>query len=382
MDILPKRKFSHMIKVRPEEIQVVKHNLKIIADKLSDRLKTQLLSEEKRSRKHGLFWLLYDPLNYAILEKAIINIKKHSKENFYPKAVKKLTKNPHWLYQQGVLGEIDVIGYYCGKFLGNPRVSLEWEREISVSKRGRKARNIDLTISERNALVNLEIMGIHRDARRREHFNLRHEVKEAIEEYLESFPKHLYSYHFFLTSADDGSKDFPLSLFTRKDIPDFLKRIGEARKKGPGVYSLERGDKVIATVELIPLNKARERYASSLDIWSGWMKDRERLRDKIIDKAGSQLPPEQINIIIVPNFGGLDDIDFQEAFLGKEIWHLRKEKVLGMTRCSDGAVSIIKSQKYSPIHALIYFTRDYEKSKKVIWNPYYPRSQKVLTLLE
>ena len=110
-------------------------------------------------------------------------------------------------------------------------------------------------------------------------------------------------------------------------------------------------------------------------MWTGFVQDEKRIRHRIIEKACEQLPKKELNFVYIPNYGEFDDIDFQEAFLGKEVWLIKKKKLVFAGREKNGSVSIIKDKNYSPICGLIYSDWDYTK-KKLIRNPliHYPKS--------
>lgn len=365
-----------MIYTKDEEIAVVKKNVEVFEDGLPRRCQALLLGKTKRIDQHALFFSLCNPAVYPFLLKALRSIKKYDKPNFFPKAISKLSRNGNSIDQQAAVAEIIVVGYYCNKYLRNKDIRIEWEREIAKS--GKK---MDVSLLGYKKPINIEITAKDRDKRVRDFYDLRYKVKVALEEKAETYASQKYCYIFSILAKEKNGEQFE-SDFTERHISGFVKFMSNVRQKGEGKYYFIVGGKRLATVEIRKLNKLKREFAAQIDMWSGFMKDERRLRHRILEKASDQLPDDEINFVYTPNLSGLDDIDFQEAFLGKEHWHLNKEgEVLEVTRGRDGVVTIIEENHYSPVYGLMYSGWDYSK-KKQIKNPLLEVDEEVLKLVE
>lgn len=201
----------------------------------------------------------------------------------------------------------------------------------------------------------------------RDYFNLRYKVKVEIEKKIEKFPEQKYNYIFSI--LNEGKKESE-KLFERH-IPDFVDFIAEAREKGIGKYSFTVDGKKLATVEIRKLERLKREYANSYkDVWVGWLKDYKRLRSIIVNKAKDQLPRDEINFVYVPNLSNFDDLDFQEAFWGKELYNVNfKTEDTKFSRKQDGVINIVKENNYSSIYGLLYSKWDYN-NKKLLINPF------------
>lgn len=365
-----------MIYTKDEEIELVKVNLKVFEDRIPKRYVSLLLNKTKRIDQHGLFFSLCNPAIYTLLIKALCSIKKYDRPQFFPKAISKLTQSYSNIDQQATVAELIVVGYYCNKYLNNKNIKVEWERIVPIS--GKK---MDVTLLGYKKPVNIEITAKDRDKRIRDFYDLRYEVKVALEQKIETLVPQKFCYIFSILTEEKDGEQF-VSDFTEKHITRFVEFVCKVRQKGEGKYYFVIRGKRLAVVEIRKLNKLKREFSSQMDMWSGFMKDENRLRNRIIEKASSQLPQDEINFIYIPNLAWLDDIDFQEAFLGKEHWHLNKKgQVLGMTRGQDGAITIIKEEQYSPVCGLIYSGWDYSK-KKLIRNPLVNFDGEILELVK
>lgn len=352
-----------MIYTKDEEIELVKANLAVFEGRLPVRYATLLLKKALRVNQHGLFFSLCNPAIYPFLLKALQAIRKYDKPNMFPKAISKLTRNLGHTNQQAAVAEVIVAGYYCRKYLGHPKITVVWERVIPTS--GKK---MDVSLLGYKKPVNIEITAKDRDKRIRDFYDLRYKVKVALEQKIETLVPQKFCYIFSIFTEEKDGEQF-VSDFTEKHIARFVKFVCNMRQDGEGRYYFVVSGKRLAIVEIRRLNKLKQEFASQMDMWSGFMKDEKRLRNRIVDKASNQLPQDEINFIYIPNLAGLDDIDFQEAFLGKEQWHLNKKgDVVAKTRKANGAVSVIHENKYSPVHGLFYSGWNYSK-KKLIRNP-------------
>jgi hypothetical protein len=210
---------------------------------------------------------------------------------------------------------------------------------------------------------------------------LRYKVKVAIEKAIEIYQDKKYSYIFSLCSEDkDGST---ITYFSENNINDFVDFILSVRKNGEGLYNFLSNGKSIASVKITNLNKLKVEYAANLDIWTGFLNDEKRICGRIVEKAEAQLPKNDVNFVYIPNFGGFDEIDYQEAFLGKEQWHIsiKSGNVIGADRQLNGAIHIINENNYSPIGGLIWSGFNYSK-KILLLNPLIETDKKYINLID
>lgn len=344
-----------MIYTKPEEIEVVRQHIRVFEGKIPEKIIKLLLTPQERHSQHGLFYSLCDPRIATHLIKALQDIKDYN-SSFFTKAVTKLVNDPDKLNHPANVAEIVVVGYYCNKFMDHKSICVKWERNI-----GNGNRNVDLSLLGHKLPINIEITGLHQDAYIRRHFDLRNAIKVAIERVLLTLSDPKFSYIF---SVPEDSH------FQEADIDGLVKFIIQKRADGEGLYTYENEGEKLASVEIKKLNTSKEEYADDSDMWTGWLNDDERLRSKVVEKAKNQLPNNEINYVCVPNLAGFDTIDVEEAFLGKEQWHLNsKGDLLGMSRRTDGAVFIIKECNFSPVHALIHFKWNYQ-DKKIVYSPF------------
>jgi len=365
-----------MIYTKQVEIALVKQNLKIFEGRIPDKVKNLLFDKVLRIEQHGLFFSLCDPYIYPFLLKAIESIKKYDYSKYFPKAVSKLVKNYDWFSQQAAVAEIIVAGYYFEKFRNDGSITVEWERRVPGTNR-----NVDISLLGLDILVNIEVTGKSKDIRIRKHYDLRYRTKIEIEKEIEKLPDQKYSYIFSIGKKRNNRVSNQGSF--EEHIPGFVNFILESRKKGQGKYNFEVDGKTIATVEIKNLQRLKREYADSYrDIWFGWLKDYKRLMNVIVDKAKNQLCPGEINFIYILNLSMFDDLDFQEAFLGKELYHVDiNSNTAQLSGRKDGAVNIINKKGYPTVHGLIYSKWDYSK-KKIIVNPLVKLEEKILSLIE
>ncbi len=359
-----------MIHTKPEEIEAVRNNLTIFDGKLSKTLEQELLKPKLRIEQHPLFFSLANPRIFPLLKCALESINSYHEPGYFSKAVKKLSQTNMNLDQDAVVAEIIVAGYYCTKFKCNTMINVVWERKVTET-----GKNVDISlVSNGDKPINIEVTGIHDDERIRKHADFRYKIKVAIEQGLADVEEQLYKYIFEILDKEDA--DYILGeesaevKFTENDLPGFIDFIREMRKKGPGVYPYYKEGRAVAAVTISRLNKLKEEYAAHMDPWSAWMKDNVRIRGKIRDKAKDQLPKDELNFICIPVLGTImDEIDLEEAFLGREKWIVDRRTGAQMVgREKDGAVTIIQSEDLSPVYGLIYFTWDYSK-RTIIYNP-------------
>lgn len=343
-----------MIYTKPEEIEVVKQNIKIFDGRIPERIVKLLLTPQERHSQHSLFYSLCDPRISTHLMKALKDIKNYNL-SFFTKAVTKLVNDPDRLNHPANVAEIVVVGYYCNKFVDHKSIHVKWERNV-----GNGNRNVDLSLLGHKLPINIEITGLHQDAHIRRHFDLGNTIKVVLERFLLTISDPKFSFVFSIPEESN---------FQEVDIDGFVKFILRKREDGEGVYTYQKNDKKLASVEIKKLNTLTEEYATDVDMFTGWLNDDKRLKSKIVEKARDQLPNNEINFICVPNLAGFDTMDMEEAFLGKEQWCLNsKGDFMGKFRKRDGAVFIIQENNYSPVQGLIAFTKDYSK-KKIIDNP-------------
>lgn len=353
-----------MIYTKPEEIDLVRQNLEIFDDRLSQKITNLLLSKQARIEQHGLFFSLCDSNIYPFLLEALRNIKKYNISKYFPKAISKLINNYEWFTQRTAVAEIIVAGYYFKKFFENNLFDIIWERKVTET-----GKSVDVSIFDKgkNIYINIEVTGKMKDKRIRDHFNLRYMTKIEIEKRIRKLPEQKYCYIF---SILDKRKRESEKIF-KENIIIFVDFIIKIREKGVGEYDFVVNSKKLATVEVRKLQRLKREYADyHKDIWLGWLKDYKRLRHIIINKAKGQLPKDEINFVYVPNLSNFDDLDFQEAFWGKELYNVNFEtKETEFSRKSDGVISIVKENNYSPIHGLLYSKLDYS-NKKLLINPF------------
>jgi len=364
-----------MIYTTSDEIKIVKQNLKIFDGRIPKDLQSLLFNKQLRLEQYGLFFSLCDPYIYPYLLKAIESIKKYNYSKYLPKVVNKLVKNCDWFSHQTTVAEIIVAGYYFEKFMNDSSIIVEWERKVSETNK-----SVDVSLLGGDKPINIEVTGKSEDIRIREYFNLRYRVKTEIEKEVRKLPDQKYSYIFSIcTKRGDGVSE---KNFFEKYIPNFVNFILESRQKGLGKYSFEVDGKTLATVEIKELERLKSEYADSYrDIWVGWLKDYKRLKNIIVDKAKNQLCPNDINFIYIPNLSNFDDIDFQEAFLGKELYYVDiNSKETRFSREKDGAINIINEKGYPIVNGVIYSKWDYSK-KKMIINPLINLDKRVLSLI-
>lgn len=352
-----------MIHTKPEEIITVKKNLPLLEDHISQSLKKKLLTQMVRSEQHPLFYSLCNPSVFPYLETALNSIKTTYKGKYFSKAVSKLVKNAQHIHHQAAVYEIIAVGYYLSRYSKSKKIQVEWERVVSKNKK-----TVDISLIGLDLPINIEVTAKDQDERINQFTALRYKVKEEIEKNLQNISEHKYSY-FFSIPTKNAPDEGMLSYFSEKDIPAFINFFKETRKKGVGNYTFSKKNIKLATLEIAKLNKYRKEYAAHLDMWTGFLQDNRKIKDKVLKKAKEQLPKNEINFIFVPNIGGFDDIDYQEAFFGQEQWIVNSHKnITDMTRKPNGIVSIIQEENLSPVHGLIYSKWDFQKGKLLI-NP-------------
>ncbi len=363
-----------MIHTKPEEIKLVKENIKVFEDRIPKRVLILLFNRQVRLYQHSLFFSLCNPSVYPHLLETLEAIKKYNKHTFFPKAISKLTRSSDRLGQQAAVAEVLAVGYYCKKFLGEKTIKVTWERKIEAT--GKK---MDISLLGLSYPVNIEVTVKHEDERMRYHFDLRYKIKVAIEGMIAELPDQQYSYLFsIVTNKKNGET---ITTFSEKDISDFVEFIASMRRNGPGEYEFSVSNEKLATVRIQKLNKLKKEYAAHMDMWAGFLKDEKRIRNTIVDKAENQLPKDEINFVYLPSLSDFDEIDFQEAFLGKEQWHFRKDaNIRGFSRKPDGVVQVISEKDFSPIYGLIWSGWDYAQ-KKVVLNPLLSVDEKVQELI-
>ncbi|MFH1827103.1 MAG: hypothetical protein ABH812_01555 [bacterium] len=351
-----------MIYTKDKEITLVKKNLEIFENRISPRIVKKLLNKHLRIDQHWLFYSLCDPRIYPFLLPAIEIIKQVNKPKYLPKTIKKLMKANKSIDQRAVVAEIISVAYYFHKFSGSKEIAVEWERKVPNS-----TKVMDISLLGKSKPINIEVTAKDADANQNQHLELRYRVKVAIEQAIESLSTHSFSYRFSLAMRDvDGTT---ITDFNDIHIKDFVDFILQVRKHGEGEYMFEIDGKVLASVVVARLNKLKSEYAADMDMWTGFLNDERRIRNRIVDKARMQLPPNELNFVFIPNLGGFDEIDYQEAFWGKEQWHINKnDDIAGISRKSDGAIHVIASEHYSPVSGLIWSGYDYTK-KKLLVNP-------------
>lgn len=370
-----------MIYTKDDEIKIVKENLKAFEGKISERLSRQLLEKQIRNTQHGLFFTLCNPRVYPHLLKSIDNIKIYNKPKYFPKAIKKLTSSFSLIDQQAAVAEIIAVGYYFHKFYQSRNIVVEWERQVPNSKKV-----MDISLIGTSKPVNIEVTAKDRDDRQNKHFNLRYKVKVALEKTLENLSDQKYSYIFSLVSIREENKEKnndTITLFSEKNIEDFVNFVLQKRSLGSGKYNFEPNGVMLATVTIAPLNKVKTEFAAGPDMWSGFMKDEKRIRNRVVDKAEKQLPKNEVNFVFVPNFGDFDEIDYQEAFFGKEQWHINmnKPEMNRMTRRPDGIIQVIAEKHYSPVYGIIWSGWNYEK-KHILVNPLLTIQNDILEMIK
>jgi len=306
------------------------------------------------------------------LLQSLESIKIYSPSNYFPKAIKKLTKSPSDINQQAAVAEIIVVGYYCRKFLKKKQIRVEWERVITNS-----GRSIDISLMrDGKQPINIEITTKNKNEAIRNFFDLRYKVKVAIEKRSQKISKQKFCYLFSLNTNDKDSN------FLENDIEQFIQFIFSVRQNGEGKYYFPSKREQRASVEIKKLNRLRREYASSIDIWAGMVEDDRALRNKILEKIEGQLPNGEINFIHVLNLANLDDIDFREAFLGKEIWRLDRERGMRLIgRKQNGVITAIRQKKHALVYGLIYSGWDYSK-KVLISNPLVNLPNSILNIVQ
>jgi len=364
-----------MIYTKDDEISVVKKNLEIFEDRIPSRLSDLLLHKHLRIDQHWLFYSLCDPRIYPFLLSAIEIIKRVDKPKYFPKTVKKLMQASKSIDQRAIVAEIISVAYYSQKFSGSKEITVEWERKVSNS-----TKVMDISILGKSKPINLEVTAKDADANQNQHMELRYRVKVAIEQAIENLPNHTFSYRFSLAMRDvEGAT---ITDFNDSHIKNFVDFILQVRKRGEGEYKFEVDGKVLASVVVAKLNKLKAEYAADMDMWTGFLNDEKRIRNRIVDKAREQLPSDEINFVFIPNLGGFDEIDYQEAFWGKEQWHINKNgDIAGVSRKPDGAVQIISGNHFAPVNGLIWSGYDYAK-KKILVNPFEKVAEDIIELIK
>jgi hypothetical protein len=299
-----------------------------------------------------------------------------NKAKYLPKSVKKLVQARSSIDQRAAVTEIIAVAYYLDKFSDSIDVRVEWERKLPNS-----TKVMDISLLGQFTPINIEVTAKDGDSNQRRHLELRHRVKVAIEQAIEKITRPAYSYIFSLRSRDvDGTT---ITDFTDHHTGNFVNFILEARKRGGGEYEFKVEGEVLASVVISKLNKVKSEYATDLDMWTGFLNDEKRIRNRIVDKARDQLPPGEINFVFVPNTGGFDEIDYQEAFWGKEQWQIGRKSgdIVRVNRKPDGAIQVIASKHYSPVAGLIWSGYDYSK-KKFLKNPFNEVDEKIIDLIK
>lgn len=362
-----------MIYIEKEELTKVLNRIKIFNNKLPKKYLDSFNNIKLRKKQHPLFFTLLNDEKNFYLQKAISSIKKYNKAKYYNKAIKKLIEDGSYLNHCGALAEIIVVGYYLNKFRNKSKIEVVWERNIPNSKK-----NIDITIIDK-IKINIEITGIHEDERIREHFDLRYKIKNKITQVIEKNKEQKYSYGFSLFKQDEKE----IVNWNDIMINKLIKFIYQVRKNGVGKYQFMHDNIVIAFVEINKLNKLKNEYAYSLDIWSGITEESKRIKNKILDKAKVQLPKNEYNFICIPTLSGFtDEIDFLQAFLGQEQYHIRQNiKKIRFSRKNNGTITLIEKRNLSPIYGLIYTNLDYSK-KKIIINPLKKVSKSIINTIQ
>ncbi len=365
-----------MIYTKDEEINLVKNHLSIFDRNLPKQIETRLITKCLRNSQHGLFFSLCNPNVYPYLLSAIEVIKCHKKSIYFPKLIKKLIKAENMIDQSAVVAEIITIAYYFKKFRDSNDITVVWERKLPNS-----TKTMDVSLLGLSKIVNIEVTAKNSDIRQRNHLDLRYKIKVAIEKAIEIYQDKKYSYIFSLYSEDKNGST--ITYFTEHNINDFVNYILSVRKNGEGLYNFISNGKSIASVKITNLNKLKVEYAANLDIWTGFLNDEKRICGRIVEKAEAQLPKNDVNFVYIPNFGGFDEIDYQEAFLGKEQWHIsiKSGNIIGVDRQPNGAIHIINENNYSPISGLIWSGFNYSK-KNLLLNPLTETDEKYINLID
>ena len=364
-----------MIYTKPEEITVVRKNLQIFEDRFPIVLRRKLLSKNLRIDQHWLFYSLCDPRIYPFLLSAIEIIKRTDKSKYFPKTIKKLVQANKSIDQRAVVAEIISIAYYFQKYSSSKEITVEWERKVPNS-----TKIMDISILGKSKPINIEVTAKDADANQNQHLELRYRVKIAIEQAIENIPNHVFSYRFSLAMRDvEGTT---ITDFNETHINDFVNFILQVRKSGEGEYKFEVDGKILASVVVAKLNKLKKEYATDMDMWTGFLNDERRIRNRIVDKAREQLPSNELNFVFIPNLGGFDEIDYQEAFWGKEQWHINKNgDIAGVSRKPDGAIQVISENHFAPVSGLIWSGYDYSK-KKILVNPLEIVEESIIDLIK
>lgn len=370
------RKLSYkiMIYTRDEEIELVKKNINVFENRLPDRIKQQLLSRHLRISQHGLFFSLCNPQIYHQLLSALETIKLYNRARYFYKAVSKLSNASRWLDQKAMVSEIIAIGYYFKKFLKSDEINVEWERPLTNTNKV-----MDISLLGLEVPINIEVTIKEFNRSHNEYFELRYKTKVFIEKAIERLPNQKYHYLFSLVTKEDQQNI--TTEFTESNIEGFVNFVLETRMIGLGKYQYFKNGKIIASVEIVKLNKLRTEFASCSDIWSGFLNDENRIKNRIVDKAREQLPKDEVNFVYIPNLGGFDEIDYQEAFLGKEQWSVNQSGIYFAGRKSDGSIHIISERKYSPVHGLIWSEWDYSR-RNVLANPLLSINQDIIDIIK
>jgi hypothetical protein len=364
-----------MIYTKDDEISVVKKNLEIFENRIPARLSDLLLHKHLRIDQHWLFYSLCDPRIYPFLLSAIDIIKRVDKSKYFPKTVKKLIQANKSIDQRAVVAEIISVAYYFQKFSDSKEITVEWERKVPNS-----TKVMDISILGKAKPINIEVTAKDADANQNHHLELRYRVKVAIEQAIENLPTHIFSYRFSLAMRDvEGTT---ITDFNDTHVKDFVNFILQVRKRGEGEYKFEVDGSILASVVVAKLNKLKAEYATDMDMWTGFLNDEKRIRNRIVDKAREQLPSSELNFVFIPNLGGFDEIDYQEAFWGKEQWHINKNgDIAGVSRKPDGAIQVISENHFAPISGLIWSGYDYTK-KKILVNPLEKIEENIIELIK
>lgn len=359
-----------MIYTKKEERENVLKRLKIFDGHLPKRYIDSFSKEKLRIEEHPLFFTLCDDNIFLYVRKAIRSIRNYANSTYFSKAIGKLTNNKLELDHKANVAEIIIVGYYLQKFHNNPKINVIWERKLPNNK------NVDISlIGSQN--INIEITAIHEDKKVREHFGFRYKLKVKLTKKLESFTPAKYSYQLSICNSRKNDKIWP-----NQAVDAFIDFVCDIRNKGVGKYLFEFEDEKLGSVIIMDLNKSKKEYVYDIDIWSGSLQEGRRVKDKIIEKAKDQLPENEFNFVCIPKLTLFcDDIDFQEAFLGQEQWHIGKNGAEGTSRAPNGAAFLINEKKYSPVHGLIYTGRDFSQ-KKIIYNPYQQIDGSIINIIK
>ncbi len=348
----------------------VRTNIELFENRLPKKYLDLIMGEGDSGMRHPLFNSLCHPLIYPRLTAAINIIKERDKEKYLPKILSKLLSSSGWWEQQLVIFEIIIAAFYFKKFKDSKETMVEWERKFPS---GEKRSGISIIGADKDT-IRIEVIkeeGLSHDKR----FQLMDKLQALLEKNLSrDETKYLY-----IISLPESQKGLLGKYFTGKDITRAAEFISRLEKEREGKYFFPDKKNRLLEIDKKEYSSTAS-FTSRFDIVSSFLKENKRLRNAVKDTACSNLLFEEINFIFLPDFGGMEDKDVSESFLGEEDRKSARNGAKPIFRRPTGAVNVTDQEGCATVHGLIHSSLNYS-AKKIIYNPLSEIEEKIIGLI-